>query len=114
MTAPSLLRAQAVPSSGLGANVWAKPLAEMSPNEHELIIDKPISSVFTASPTDHVLRNMGVTELVITGILTDMCVPGTARVGAELGYNAVICADACATMTQRANDEALLMQAQGL
>jgi nicotinamidase-related amidase len=86
--------------------------AEVSPNEHELIIDKPISSAFTASPMDHVLRNMGVTDLVITGILTDMCVLGTARVGAELGYSAVICEDACATLTQRAHDEALLMHAR--
>ena len=86
--------------------------AEVSPNESELIIDKPISSAFTASPMDHALRNMGVADVVITGILTDMCVLGTARVGAELGYNALICEDACATLTQRAHDEALLMHAR--
>jgi nicotinamidase-related amidase len=78
--------------------------ADVSPIEHELVIDKPISSAFTASPMDHALRNM-----VITGILTDMCVLVTARVAAELGYNALVCEDACATLTQRAHDEALLM-----
>ena len=31
---------------------------------------------------------------------------------AELGYNALICEDACATFTQRAHDEALLMHAR--
>jgi nicotinamidase-related amidase len=86
--------------------------AEVFPGDQELVIDKPISSAFTASPMDHALRNMGVTGLVITGILTDMCVLGTARVGAELGYDAVICEDACATLTQRAHDEALLMHAR--
>ena len=86
--------------------------AEVFPNEHELVIDKPISSAFTSSPMDHALRNMGITDLVIAGILTDMCVLGTARVAAELGYNALICEDACATLTQRAHDEALLMHAR--
>ena len=86
--------------------------AEVSPTEDELVIDKPISSAFTSSPMDHALRNMGVTDLVITGILTDMCVLGTARVAAELGYNTLICEDACATLTQRAHDEALLMHAR--
>ncbi len=86
--------------------------ADVFPSEDELVIDKPISSAFTSSPMDHALRNMGVTDLVITGILTDMCVLGTARVAAELGYNALICEDACATLTQRAHDEALLMHAR--
>ena len=86
--------------------------SEVSPSEHELVVDKPISSAFTASPMDHALRNMGITDLVIAGILTDMCVLGTARVAAELGYNALICEDACATLTQRAHDEALLMHAR--
>jgi nicotinamidase-related amidase len=55
---------------------------------------------------------MGVTDLVITGVATDMCVFGTARVAAELGYNSLICEDACATYTARAHEEALLMHAR--
>ena len=31
---------------------------------------------------------------------------------AEIGYNAVICEDACATNTQRVHDETLLMHAR--
>ena len=85
---------------------------EIAPRDDEMIIDKPISSAFTASPMDHALRNMGVTDIVLTGVVTDMCVFGTARVGAELGYNVLICEDACASYTQRAHDEALLMHAR--
>ena len=61
---------------------------------------------------DHALRNMGIRDVVIAGILTDMCVFGTARMAAEIGYNALICEDACATNTQRAHNEALLMHAR--
>ena len=58
---------------------------------------------------DHALRNMHISAVVITGVLTDMCVFGTARVAAELGYDTLICDDACATLTERAHNEALLM-----
>ena len=77
--------------------------------EEDLVVDKLTSGGFTASFLDHALRNMEIRSVVITGILTDACVFGTARTAAELGYNSLICEDACATFTQRAHDEALLM-----
>ena len=48
-----------------------------------LVVDKLTSGAFTASFLDHALRNMNITSLVITGILTDQCVLGTARAAAE-------------------------------
>lgn len=84
----------------------------LAPTGEDLIIDKLTSGAFTASPLDHALRNMGVQALVIAGVLTDMCVFGTARCAAELGYDTLICEDACATLTPRAHTEALLMHAR--
>ena len=78
----------------------------------ELVVDKLTSSAFHNTILDHALRNMGITGVVITGVLTDMCILGTARVAAELGYNALIAEDWCGTLTQRAHDEALLMHAR--
>jgi nicotinamidase-related amidase len=82
------------------------------PTEDELVVDKLTSSAFHNTMLDHALRNMGITDVVITGILTDMCILGTARVAAELGYNTLIAEDGCGTLTQRAHDEALLMHAR--
>ena len=82
---------------------------QIRPVENELVIDKLTSGAFNFSILDHALRNMKVEDIVIAGILTDMCVLGTARVASELGYNSVISEDACATLTQRALVEALLM-----
>ena len=76
------------------------------------MVDKLTSGAFNASILDHALRNMGVRDVVIVGISTDMCVHGTARVAAELGYNSLICEDACATYTARAHRDALLMHAR--
>ena len=82
------------------------------PRPEDLVIDKLTSGGFTSSQLDHALRNYGVTDDVIAGVFTDMCVLGTARVAAELGYNTVICEDCSATVTQRAHDEALLIHAR--
>lgn len=82
------------------------------PQEADLVVDKLTSGSFTAGFLDHALRNMGVRSMVITGILTDACVFGTARSAAELGYGSLLCEDACATFTQRAHDDALLMHAR--
>ena len=76
------------------------------------MVDKLTSGGFTGSFLDHALRNMGIRSVVITGILTDACVFGTARAAAELGYGSLVCEDACATFTQRAHDDALLMHAR--
>ena len=85
---------------------------EIRPVEDELVIDKLTSGAFNFSILDHALRNMGVEDLVMTGILTDMCVLGTARVASEIGYNSMICEDACATLTQRAHIDALMVHAR--
>ena len=82
------------------------------PTPDELVVDKLTSSAFHNTMLDHALRNFGITDVVITGVLTDMCILGTARVAAELGYNTLVAEDACGTLTQRAHDEALLMHAR--
>ncbi len=85
---------------------------ELLPTEDELVVDKLTSSAFHNTMLDHALRNFGIADVVITGVLTDMCILGTARVASELGYNALVAEDACATLTQRAHEEALLMHAR--
>ena len=85
---------------------------EIQPVENELVIDKLTSGAFNFSILDHALRNMGIEDIVMTGILTDMCVLGTARVASEIGYNSLICEDACATLTQRAHIDALMVHAR--
>ena len=76
--------------------------SRIAPGDEDLVVDKLTSGAFTASILDHALRNMEVRGLVIAGILTDMCVLGTARAAAEIGYDSLICEDACATLTPRA------------
>ena len=59
--------------------------SRIAPRDEDLVVDKLTSGAFTGSILDHALRNMGVKGLVITGILTDMCVLGTAPGGSGVG-----------------------------
>jgi nicotinamidase-related amidase len=72
-------------------------VAELAPMEHELVIDKNASSPFNGTGIDQLLRNMGLTTLVMTGMATDMCVETTARDAADRGYNVIVVEDAVAT-----------------
>ena len=109
------LRSRIVQANG-PSRYFGTPDHDITPTiarrEGELVVDKLTSGGFNCSILDHALRNMGIHDLVITGVSTDMCVLGTARVAAELGYNTLLCEDACATYTARAQKEALLMHAR--
>ena len=85
---------------------------EIFPRREDLIIDKLTSGAFTSTQLDHALRNCKVTDVIITGVFTDMCVLGSARLASELGYHTMICEDCCATLTQRSHDEALITHAR--
>src|SRR3546814_10866602 len=50
------------------------------------------------------LRARGIEQIVAFGIATDMCVSTSVRVGANLGFDMMVVADACATFDQRAPD----------
>ena len=86
--------------------------ARVAPQADEVVVDKLTSGAFSCSWLDHALRNMGVNGLILTGVVSDMCVLGTARVAAELGYRTLICEDACAGFTYRSHTEAMLMHAR--
>jgi nicotinamidase-related amidase len=73
-------------------------IAELAPEPEELVIDRPTFSPFNSSPLDQVLRNMGVENLAIGGVRTEIATETTARVAGERGYSVFLIEDACATL----------------
>jgi len=69
--------------------------AELAPLPTELVLDKNSSGAFNSSPLDHYLRNLGIENLVVTGVSTNHCVDSTARDAADRGYNVILVEDAC-------------------
>jgi nicotinamidase-related amidase len=68
---------------------------ELAPLPTELVLDKNSSGAFNSSPLDHYLHNLGVQNLVVTGVSTNHCVDSTARDAADRGYNVILVDDAC-------------------
>jgi ureidoacrylate peracid hydrolase len=77
-----------------------KVVDEIAPGEDEIILPKSSSSVFVSTNIDYVLRNLGVQQLVISGVLTDQCVESAIRDACDLGYLVTQVTDACATFTE--------------
>ena len=80
---------------------------EIAPGEDEIWLPKGSSSVFVSTHIDYVLRNLGVRQLVIAGLVTDQCIESAVRDACDLGYLVTLVHDACATYSQERHDNAL-------
>src|SRR3546814_14246753 len=64
----------------------AQPVAALAPRADEILLPKTSSGVFNSTAIDYVLHNLGITHLVVAGIMTDQCVDMAVRDGADRGY----------------------------
>lgn len=74
-----------------------KVLDAIAPQGDEIVLPKSSSSVFVSTHIDYILRNLGVQQLIISGVLTDQCVESAIRDACDLGYLVTQVTDACAT-----------------
>ncbi|WP_156727414.1 cysteine hydrolase family protein [Streptomyces apocyni] len=64
----------------------------------ELLLTKRVNSAFYGTPDlDAWFKEAGITQFVVTGIQTNMCVETTARMGGNLGYDVLFALDATYT-----------------
>ncbi|MBC7739921.1 MAG: cysteine hydrolase [Candidatus Saccharibacteria bacterium] len=85
----------------------AAPLDVLAPVTNEIVIPKTSSGVFNSTNIDYVLRNLGVTRLIVAGVVTDQCVDMAVRDAADRGYLVSVPEDACATYTDARHRAAL-------
>ncbi|WP_300038847.1 isochorismatase family cysteine hydrolase [uncultured Roseobacter sp.] len=76
-----------------------KVIDQIAPADDEIVLPKSSSSVFISTHIDYVLRNLGVRQLVISGLITDQCVESAIRDACDLGYLVTQVTDACLTYT---------------
>src|SRR3989442_750605 len=71
------------------------------------VLDQPGSIVFNGTHFEHLLRNLGVSCLVVAGIFTNSCVEGTIRDAGDRDFRVLMAEDACAAMSQVGHDNAI-------
>jgi nicotinamidase-related amidase len=84
-----------------------KVIDEIAPGDDEIVLPKSSSSVFVSTHIDYLLRNLGVKQLVLSGLVTDQCVESAIRDACDLGYLVTLVPDACATYSQERHDNTL-------
>lgn len=69
----------------------------VEPKDGETIIEKNWPNSFRDTPLLEVLRKQQIQKLIITGMMTFMCVDATLRAAADLGFECTLIYDATAT-----------------
>jgi nicotinamidase-related amidase len=82
-------------------------LPGLEPIEGDIVLNKTGSSVFNSTNYEHLLRNMGITTVVVSGIYTNSCVEGTIRDAGDLDFRVLMAEDACAAMSSVGHENSI-------
>ncbi|MFJ4296359.1 cysteine hydrolase family protein [Curtobacterium sp. NPDC089689] len=69
---------------------------DVEPRAGEAVVEKHEPNSFLGTGLEHLLRDRGVTDLVVLGMMTSMCIDSTVRAASDLGFACTVVADACA------------------
>lgn len=102
----SLLRAGKTYRTAEGALVpFVNPAAgdiidELTPAPNEIVIEKYSAGAFGNTNIDLILHNLGITTLVVGGLVTNQCVESTIRGAFDYGFIPVMVEDATGTWSE--------------
>jgi nicotinamidase-related amidase len=82
-------------------------VGEIAPVDGEPVFDKLGMSAFVGTPVEPVLRDRGVTTLVLVGAVLEIGIEPTARHAADLGFLPVVVDDACGVVDTEAAERSL-------
>lgn len=85
-------------ASVLMAGSWAAAVVEeLEQKPEDIFVDKYRMSGFWDTPLDSILKNLGKTTLLFTGVNADQCVMATLQDANFLGYDCILVKDCTAT-----------------
>lgn len=95
-------------SGSLAEGTWdSELLDELDVRDEDWVIDKNRYSAFYGTRLEPVLTSLGVRDLVMCGVTTNMCVETTARDAGQRDYRTFVVGDACGELDQQRHDVAL-------
>ena len=90
----------------------AQIIDDLKPQDGEHLVVKKGFGGFSNTPLDTVLRNMGVTTRVVSGVTTCVCVSTTVRGGVEYNYKMILVSDAVAEVDRITHEAELQTMAR--
>ncbi len=89
-------------------------IPELYPIAGEPVIDKPGKGAFHATDLGSILMNRRITQLIVCGVTTEVCVNTTVREANDIGLECLVMSDCTASYFPQFHEQALRMiQAQG-
>src|ERR671932_13267 len=86
----------------------------LQPRPGEPVVDKPGKGSFYATDLDAILKNRGITRLIVCGVTTEVCVHTTVREANDRGYECLVLSDCVASYFPEFQRVALeMIKAQG-
>ena len=82
-------------------------LPDIAPQKGDIVLNKTGSGIFNSTNAEHLLRNMGITTLVISGIFTNSCVETATRDAGDRDFRVFLAEDACGAMSPSGHATAL-------
>lgn len=86
----------------------------LSPVDGEPVLRKNTYDAYHGTMLDDILRKGGFTQVLLTGVLTHMCVETTARTSFVRGYEVYVPADATASSAEQLHVNSLLSMADSV
>ena len=89
-------------------------IPELAPIAGEPVVDKPGKGAFYATDLEAMLRNLGIAQLVVCGVTTEVCVNTTVREANDRGFDCLVLEDCVASYFDAFHAAGLAMiKAQG-
>lgn len=85
----------------------AEIVKEIAPRADEIVVTKTTDSALTGTNLRLILTNLGIRDVIVTGIFTDQCVSSTVRSLADESFNVIVIDDCCAAGTDELHEKEL-------
>ncbi|GMH28017.1 hypothetical protein Nepgr_029860 [Nepenthes gracilis] len=91
----------------------AELMAEVNPGDDDLVVEKSTYSAFRNTGLEERLLEMGVKEVIVTGVMTNLCCETSAREAFVRGFRVFFSTDATATSSLELHEATLKNMAYG-
>ena len=85
----------------------AKINATVAAQRDEIVVVKNYPNSFRDTPLLELLKQRKISDIVVCGAMSHMCIDATVRAAFDFGFNCIVAEDACATKSLAFNDKSI-------